>query len=268
MNVYTLKQIPTEAQIQKYLRRIVFGKNMYCPVCKGRKVVARQGRYFCSVCRIRFSLLSHTWLGNMKVSLQLFWLVLWCWTTQIPVRQAEALTELSEKGVRHWYELFRKHLPLDYEVLEKLVQLDEAYFGGRKGYALLMGKEIGTRKLAYHILPHSSANKADAIEFLQTFVKPHTILNTDGALMYKHIDQWWPVEHHYDIHKRFEFTNTSEIEGMFGVLRTFIRRMYHHTTPEKFPDIMCEFYYRFSHPEMFKNPHYYLQNTLFIVPTG
>jgi len=66
----------------------------------------------------------------------------------------------------------------------------------------------------------------------------------------------------FDIHKKFEFTNTSEIEGMFGVLRTFIRRMYHHTTPEKFPDIMCEFYYRFSHPEIFSSPYEYLLNSL------
>src|SRR5258708_6118562 len=106
MNVYTLKQIPTEAQIRKYLRHIVFGKNIYCPLCKTRSVVASQDRYRCPSCRIRFSLLSHTWLGNMKISLQLFWLILWCWTTQIPVRQAEALTELSEKAVRHWYQLF------------------------------------------------------------------------------------------------------------------------------------------------------------------
>ncbi len=27
MNVYNLKQVPSEAQIQKYIRRIVFGKN-------------------------------------------------------------------------------------------------------------------------------------------------------------------------------------------------------------------------------------------------
>ena len=51
--------------------------------------------------------------------------------------------------------------------------------------------------------------------------------------------------------KKWEFELTSEIEGFFGNLRTFIRRMYHHTTSEKLPEIVSEFCFRFSSPEMF-----------------
>ena len=267
MDMYNLKQVPSEAQIRKYIRRIIFGKNIFCPLCKTRDVSLHDERYRCRKCRTTFSLLSHTWLSDMKLPLQQFWLILWSWTQQIPVLQAEALCNLSEKAIRHWYEQFRKHLPDDTVILDHVVQLDEAYFGGRKGYALLMGKEAGTKKLAYHILAHTAPAKSDAFSFLQTYVKPKSRLNTDGSTIYKGIDKWWPVEHTYDIHKRFEFTNTSEIEGMFGVLRTFIRRMYHHTTPEKFPDIMCEFYYRFSHPEMFESPYEYLINALVLGPS-
>lgn len=269
MNVYEMRQVPSEAQIRKYLRRIIFGKNVYCPVCKRREtVVVSEGRYRCRKCRIRFSLLSHTWLANSKLPLQQLWLILWCWTVQIPVKQTEALTELSEKAVRHWYDQFRYHLPEDQQILEALVQLDEAYFGGKSGFALLMAKQEGTRRVAWTVLPDVSPGRADAVAFLQTFVKPHTRLYTDGGSIYKHIEKWWPVEHEFDIHKKFEFTNTSEIEGMFGILRTFIRRMYHHVSRDKFPEYMCEFCFRFSHPELFKNPCYYLQIALPFVPTG
>lgn len=268
MDVYHLNQIPSEAQIKKFFRRTLFGTNIYCPICKRRQVSAHEDRYWCSKCRRWFSLLSDTWLANMKLPLQQFWLVLWCWTTQIPVKQTMALSELSEKAVRHWYEAFRTHLPFEPELLEAIVQLDEAYFGGRMGYALLMGKQVGTRKLAYHVLPHSSPAKEDAWAFLQTYVRPETTLQTDGGGIYKQIDQWWPVNHKYELHKHWEFVLTSEIEGMFGNLRTFIRRMYHHVTPEKLPEVVCEFCFRFSHPEMFKNPRYYLQNTLSLAPTG
>lgn len=34
-------------------------------------------------------------------------------------------------------------------------------------------------------------------------------------------------------------------------MRTFIRRVYHHVTPDKLGDPVCEFCYRFSHPEMY-----------------
>jgi hypothetical protein len=195
----------------------------------------------------------------MKLSYQSFWIILWSWTTQIPVRQAESLCHLSEEAVRHWYDLFRAHLPENQEILEKIVQLDEAYFKGR---ALILGKQQGTRKLAHEILTTTNVQRHHATFFLHQHVKPRSRLQTDGAAIYKTIDRWWPVVHRTDIHKKFEFGKTSEIEGAFGNLRTFIRRMYHHTTPEKLPEIVGEFCYRFSSPELFENPRYYLEKTL------
>jgi len=238
MNMYQFNQIPSEAQIQKQLRRIVFGKEVYCPVCKTRKVYKTQGRYRCRKCRMRFSLLSHTWLSHMRLPLQQFWLLLWCWTIQIPVKQCMKLSKLSEVTVRHWYEEFRNHLPENEDVLEQFVQLDEAYFGGREGRALFLGKQIGSRKLAYQVLSHTTPNREHAWKFLHTYVAAETVLNTDGAAIYKEINQWWPVYHNRDIHKKFEFARTSEVEGMFGVLRTFIRRMYHHVTCAKLPGLI------------------------------
>lgn len=267
MDMYNLKQIPTEAQIRKYLRRILFGTNIYCPVCKSRNVYAVQDRYRCRKCRRRFSLLSHTWLSNMKLPLQQFWMVLWCWTTQIPIKQASALTHLSDITLYHWYGVFRNHLPQQYQILEKMVQLDEAYFGGKDGKTLILGKEIGSRKLAYLILNHTRPVREHASWFLETYVAPESRLHTDGGSIYNQIDKWWPVYHHRDIHKKFEFELTSEIEGMFGVLRTFIRRMYHHVTVDKLPEVVSEFCYRFSHPEVFENPYQYLLISLRFVPT-
>lgn len=265
--MYQFNQIPSEAQIRKYLRRIVFGKEVYCPVCKSRQVYKSQERYRCKKCRIRFSLLSHTWLSNLKLSYPQFWMILWCWTTQIPVKQAMAMTHLSEVSTRHWYEQFRSHLPIDQDILEHLVQLDEAYFGGRGGRTLFMGKQVGSRKLAYQVLYGTAPCREHAWRFLETYVMPETVLNTDGAAIYKEINQWWPIYHNRDIHKRFEFAHTSEIEGMFGVLRTFIRRMYHHVTCAKLPSVVGEFCYRFSHPEIFSSPHQYLLIALRLVPT-
>ncbi len=261
--MYHLNQIPSAAQIKKYLRRIVFGKNVFCPECRSRKVVRYEGRYRCRSCRVRFSLLSHTWLKDMKLSYEQCWLLLWCWTQAVPVKQTLALSGLSDNAVRHWYDLFRAHLPEQQEILERAVQLDEAY---GKGWSLLMAKQKKSRKLAWALLPASSVQRQHAFQFLQSYVKPRSRLYTDGAFIYKGIGHWWPVRHATDIHKRWEFGKTSEIEGMFGNLRTFIRRMYHHATAEKMPDYVREFCCRFSSPEMFENPNNYLQKTLLLVP--
>jgi len=264
--MYQFKQIPSDPKIRKLLRKIVFGTTMHCPVCLSRKVCTYTNRYRCKACRIKFSLLSHTWLSHLKLPLQLFWLVLWCWTQQIPVRQTATLTQRSRTTIYHWFAVFRSHLPHDQDTLEHLVQLDEAYFGGRKGKTLFLGKQLGTKKLAYQILTHTNPAREHAWKFLHRYVASDTVLNTDGAAIYRHINDWWPVYHNRDIHKRFEFAHTSEIEGMFGVLKTFIRRMYHHVSCAKLEDLVLEFCCRFSHPEMFDSPYEYLLITLHLVP--
>lgn len=260
--MYQLKQIPSETQIRKYFRRIIFGKNVFCPRCRSRKVAKRHGRYRCPICRIRFSVISHTWLHDMKLSYQKFWLLLWSWCAQIPVKQATALSGLSDDAVRRWYDRFRLHLPENEVLLEKIVQLDEAYF---KRWALMMGKQQGTRKVAYALLA-GDPQRRHAAFFLEQYVKPRSRLRTDGSGIYRTIDEWWPVRHERDIHAKWEFSRTSEIEGLFGNLRTFIRRMYHHVTPEKLPEYVREFSFRFSSPEMFDNPLCYLQKSLLLVP--
>lgn len=261
--MYSLNQIPSEAQISKYLRRILFGRNIFCPRCRRRDIFKSEQRYFCRRCRVHFSLLSHTWLADMKLPLQKFWLLLWCWTTQVPVKQTRALSCLSEEAIRRWFDRFRLHLPENPVILEKIVQLDEAFFRQR---TLMLAKEKGTRKLAYEVLTTTNVQRHHAAYFLQQHIKPQSRLHTDRAGYYHKIDNWWPVKHQSEVHSRWEFRLTSEIEGAFGNFRTFIRRMYHHTTPEKLPEYVREFCCRFSSPEIFENPLIYLQKTLTLVP--
>jgi transposase-like protein len=263
MNMYQLEQIPSEAQIRRFIRRTVFGKNVFCPVCRSQKVVRYETRFRCRRCRYKFSLISHTWLKDMKISLQKFWMLLWCWTAQVPIKQTMRLTRLSESAARHWFDLFRSHLPHNPCILEKVVQLDETFF---KKKAVMLAKQAGTRKLAFEVLHTTAPSKWHACYFLQQHVRPGSRLQTDGSGIYKAIDRWWPVTHRTDIHKKWEFALTSEIEGMFGNFRTFVRRMYHHVTPDKLPELVREFCVRFSLPEMFEDPHTYLQKTLTLVP--
>ena len=254
-----LNQIPSEAKIRKELRKIIFGKNLFCPYCRSRKVYRSENRYRCSKCRKPFTLLSKTWLRDMKLSLRTFWALLWCWTQKIPILQTIKLCHVSEKTARHWFRQFRLHLPQFEPILSGKVQMDEAYF---KSLSLLMAKQTGSKKLAHQVVFKNSVNKSEATNFLYQNIQPNTKLYTDGAGIYKSIDKWWPVKHKQDIHAKWEFSRTSEIEGTFGNLRTFIRRMYHHVTPDKLPEYVSEFCLRFSSPEIFNSPLDYLKNTI------
>lgn len=261
VSMYQLNQVPSETQIKKYLRRILFGKNVFCPECRSRLIVKYENRFRCRKCRLKFTLISHTWLSGMKLSLQKFWLILWCYVEQVPVRQAVSLTELSVPAIRRWYSRFRSNLPENEVILERIVQLDEAFF---KKLSLMMAKQQGTRKLAYKIFNTNIVDRPMTFDFLKQYVRPKSRLRTDGAGCYRGIQKWWPIRHEYELHRKFEFEYTSEIEGMFGVLRTFIRRMYHHTTPKYLPKYVGEFCLRFSSPEIFSSPLNYMEKTLIL----
>ena len=258
-----LNQIPSEVKIRKQLRKLIFGSHMFCPSCHGRQIQASDNRYWCRKCRKHFSLLSGTWLSSMKLNLRTWYALLWCWTQKIPVLQTQKLCHVQEQAVYHWLRQFRLHLPDIQPILSGKVQMDEAYF---KSLSLLMAKEVGSKKLAHQIIFRNSINKTEAVRFIYQAIQPGSKLQTDGSEIYKKINQWWQVAHKVDIHKRFEFGLTSEIEGLFGNLRTFIRRMYHHTTPEYLPEYVAEFTLRFSHPELFESPDIYLSKCLKPVP--
>jgi len=258
-----LNQIPSEAKIHARLRQLLFGKNLHCPWCNTRRVSASEERYWCKKCRKHFGLFTNTWLSGMKLNLRTWYALLWCWTQQIPVRQTQKLCHVGEEAVRHWFREFRLHLPILEPILQGKIQMDEAYF---KRLGLLMAKQLGSRKLAYEVHAKTNFDKRDAARFLFSWVAPNSRLQTDGAGIYKTINQWWQVSHRVDIHKKFEFGLTSEIEGLFGNLRTFIRRMYHHTTPAYLPEYVSEFCCRFSSPEIFDSPFSYAAKTLKPVP--
>jgi len=255
-----LNQIPSEAKIKKQLKKIIFGRNVFCPHCHSRKVHCSENRYRCRKCRQPFTLLSATWLRHMQLNLRTFYALLWCWTQQIPVKQTQKLCHISEEAVYRWFRQFRLHLP-DFEpILQGTIQMDEAYF---KNLSLLLAKQVGSKRLAYQIIFKNSVDKNEATRFLYQCVEPKSQLQTDGSSIYKNINQWWQVKHKKDIHQKWQFGLTSEIEGMFGNLRTFIRRMYHHTTPKYLPEYVSEFCVRFSSPEIFISPNEYLSKTLF-----
>jgi len=261
--VPALSQIPSETQIRKQLVKIVFGKRVWCPDCGRRTFIVPKKitkAWRCTKCRNKFTLTSVTWLKGMRLSLRHLWALLWCWQKKIPVRQTKDLLQLSIPTIRRYHALFRDHLDLDFEViLEGNVQMDEMFLEG--GF-VIGAKDIQKKRLKLKVVSQPYPVKRDALDFIQTHVKPGSVLCTDGGGIYKGCEKWWPLEHLTNIHKRFEFDITSEIEGIWANLRTFIRRMYHHVTFRKLPNVVAEFEARFSQPDLFLSPLNYLKKSL------
>ena len=171
----------------------------------------------------------------------------------MPVKQTTELLDISYPTVFNWYARFREHIPK--EKLDCLlsceVAADELY---TKGHCVLGVKEKGTRKIALHVLNAQHAQRQHVVSFLASHVQAETKLCTDGSALYRGIGNWHKLKHEYEIHKKFEFAKTAEIEGVWGVFRTFIRRMYHHVTEYKLEDLANEFVLRFRKDEIFESP--------------
>ena len=192
----------------------------------------------------------------MKLSWKQLWGLLWTFTQRIPVDQTQKLLHISKPTIYRWYSLFRQNLPhLEDIRVGGEVQMDEAYFGGRKnGVAIIAVKERHSSKVAAMVVPASSVKRIDIVPFIRQHIIPGSKLHTDGAAIYRGIAKHWPVEHDYDVHRKGEFGKTSVIEGFWGCLRTFIRRMYHHVTVAKLPELLREYQCRLMFKEMFDSP--------------
>jgi len=184
----------------------------------------------------------------------------------MPLTQAINITELSEITIREWFDKFRANLT-DSDWLKPLantVQMDEAFFKDR---AVIAAKDINSKRVVLRVIKKSEVQKQNIVQFVARHVAPGSVLCSDGGGVYRGIQNSWPVDHQHEVHSKFQFQITSEIEGIFGNLRTFIRRKYHHVTCSKLENIVAEFEANFNHPEMFKSPNKYLEKSLFLVPT-
>jgi len=257
MNI--LKQVPTKCTLRRIFKEAVFGGRPRCPHCRVTAVwsLKSEERWRCKKCRRAFSIKSCSWLYRSKLSLDTVWLLLWCWQKEVPIKQTMALTGISYPTVWVWFKKFRDHIPKERlaVVLEGAVAADEMF---TKQRAVMGAKQKGTRNLALWVLHEKDPNKRHAIEFLSQYVRPGSDLCTDGGGIYRGIDKHVPVNHSYEVHSKWEFSLTAEIEGVWGCFRTFIRRMYHHVTSKFLPDLAAEFTLRFRRDEVFNSPRSYI----------
>lgn len=196
------------------------------------------------------------------------WQIIWCFVNEIPVKQTRSLTGLSEKAVRHWYDLLRTQ-PIQLNTkLSGTIQVDEVYLGGWGWRAILAGKALRTKEVRFYICDRYEPYETDIAAFFTRYITPGSTIFTDASPLHPRTCRLFSCAHYRDIHKKFEFTLTSEIEGLSGTMRTFIRRMYHHITVKKLPEYLVEFQYRFSHKEYFTSLQQFLLNTLKLVTTG
>lgn len=259
-----LKQVPSYQTLRTNLKRIVFGGDgrPQCPQCESYQVksITRAQRWRCRQCRHPFSIKSCCpFLKYSKLSLETIWLLVWCWQKKVPRQQTADICGVSAVTAYNWFAKFRNNIPkkrAETVLGEKTdtVACDELFMGEK---AVIGAKAKGTRNVVLKVLNTEDPHKQHAVEFLTRFVATDTTVCTDGAGIYRGIEDYHRIEHEYERHNQFEFELTAEIEGVWANFRTFVRRMYHHVTTDKLPLIAREFALRFSQNRIFRSPRDY-----------
>jgi transposase-like protein len=256
--MHILKQVPSTCTLRRILKQAIFGKRVHCPHCGSRyiRTLKQEERWRCTQCQLPFSIKSSCWLKGSKLPLETIWLLLWCWQKKFTLQHAQEVVGVSYPTVSRWYQLCREHIPK--ERIEAMVGgqvvCDEMF---TRDTAIMGVKEKGTRNVMLKVLHNKHPNKSHAVDFLTRFTKANSDLFTDGSGIYKGIGNWHKLTHTYEIHSKFEFSLTAEIEGLWGVFRTFVRRMYHHVTKYKLEDLVAEFCLRFRQDDIFNSPSDY-----------
>jgi transposase-like protein len=138
MDLYEiLQKFPTEDVTYDYLEKYRWNGKPCCPTCKGTNVTGRYAdlRYFCTTCRLKFSVTTKTYLHNTRIPLQK-WLLAFAVVSDAK-KGLSALQLHRNIGVHYETAFNMAHNIRDMmaeekvELLDNVVEMDETYIGGK-----------------------------------------------------------------------------------------------------------------------------------------
>lgn len=267
----------SESKVRMMLRNIIFRKGrLQCPHCGCFKVlsVKKEGRYHCPRCRKKFSILSGTWMKNVKIPLPLFIILLSFWLEDMTVDLAGKLTGLSRPTVYGYYRLFRTHIVQTVDLVAKdNVQVDEAYFGQFKKQAnYFHGKrtyKVLEKTCVAGISCPSTGTLATIVvdgkpwkpihDFIYGTVPQDVTIFSDGSPLYTHLKKNYM--HHAQTHDR-GFETAYYIESCWSWMKRKLFKQYHHFSKKYAKEYVSELTFKFNTRESSKNPFDYIAKSL------
>jgi len=248
-------QVQTEIQavktIKKHLGRI------YCPKCGKKHYIRRlpEGRYYCKKCRYKFSLKTILGFKSSKLSYLQILKLIHCFSRKYTLESAMDIVLISYPTVRKSYSVLRKLLPNDRDKLAGDVITDVAYIGKQKTDNQTMISGAVNRDFNYinlQIIPDQSQGT------LEKFIYDHidhtcSLITTDSHKSYEDIE-WMGYGHNVENHSKFELKLSVPIERVWALLKTLIRRTYHHIWKENLLEYLVEFRARFNHRNIVNIP--------------
>jgi transposase-like protein len=257
MNLITIhKKYGTQAKCLSYLEKLRWGKTVRCTKCHSDNTVrikTQAGRHHCNNCKTTFSVLVDTIFENTRLELPQWFIIIGLMLNAkkgIAAKQIQRDTGVTYKTA--WYTAMRIRCGMidNCKVLQNIVEMDEAYVGGKPRKKPPISANIpsisnvankrgrGTRKTpVVGIVERDGDIVLKVIEkltFRNLFAMLKKNVKTDNAILitdeytgYKRMDN--EIEHLVINHKK-EYSrgaiNTNTIEGFWAIVKNSIRGQY------------------------------------------
>lgn len=275
--MYKIKFVFNERQVRSKLRKIIFTKGrLKCPHCSSFiiKRIKSEDRYYCKRCRRKFSLLSNTWMKDIKIPLPIFILLLQLWLEEYSIKNIKKLTKLSTPTIRRYFVLFRANIVNIADFSPKInVQVDEAYFGRLKkannyyhGWRTFRTQEkvcvAGiscpvTGTLATKVIDKPKGRPIR--QFIYNTVPTNIHIYSDGSYIYTNLKKHY--SHTSQTHD-LGFHNAYYIESCWSWMKRKLFIQYHHFHRKNAEDYVSELTWRFNIRNEPKNPFDYIKDSL------
>ena len=261
-------KIEDEKQAIKLVKK-KYLPNLKCPKCNRTRYVRKLGdRYWCKKCRYKFSLKISLGFKYSKLTIRQILKAIYCFSEKIPLKIAQDLVEVSYPSIRRIYSHLRKNLPRDNLMLGGDIIVDECFVGKRRNnnQSVIIG---AVNREFDHICLEIIENREQGIveKFLTDNVLTSSLITTDGFLSYIDIE-WYGYGHRIEYHDRWQLKYSSAIERVWALLKTMLRRIYHHVTKEKLSEYLQEFIARFNYKEIVSKPSNLLTYLISNVPSA
>ncbi len=261
---------PDNEAARLYLEARLWPNGTVCPDCKGDRIskTKRVGFYHCNACNFDFTIRTGTIFERSKIPLDK-----WLYAMYLLVTARKGISSLQlakEIGVTQktaWFMLGRLReacsAPDSIDKLRGIVEIDEAFFGGKEGnkheskklhagrgavgkVAVLGMRERGGRTRA----KVTELRTLDAIHGeIHANVEVGSQLYTDDHMVFSDLDGLF-FKHDAVSHAAGEYArgpvSTNSIESVWAVLKRGIHGVYHHASPKHLSRYIDEFTFRLN----------------------